>query len=257
MVAENENYKLEILEYAVNQCIDRLLPKSSEDALSAILYQRNEVVWRIVTDIYSKSGYQLDCLFIKNVLNLRIEALRNKIAEEAKIKAELEAQRLTREIEEERIRQEQETEQARIRSELEAQKLAKIAEQEKIENERKEQEQRKLQEFKQANPNIKINDYKQFDAFVKIKNMIVEILEIQEERITLNAILNVDLGIGKIYSFSWDSCNDNYSDDSDLNGIEFIMTIEETFDIEILDEESERLLSGNISQLVNFVLQKI
>ena len=57
MVVESEDYKLEILKYAVNQSIDRLLPKSSEDALSIILYQSNEVVWRVATEIYTKSGH--------------------------------------------------------------------------------------------------------------------------------------------------------------------------------------------------------
>jgi hypothetical protein len=36
MSFENQDYKLEVLEYAINQCIDRLLPNISEDALSII-----------------------------------------------------------------------------------------------------------------------------------------------------------------------------------------------------------------------------
>ncbi|WP_319422113.1 hypothetical protein [Pleurocapsa sp. FMAR1] len=235
MSVENQNYKLEILEYAVNQCIDSLLPKSSEDTLSTILYQSNEVVWRVATDIYTKSGYQIDFLFIRGILNLRIEPLRNKIAEEARVRAKLEAQRLAREIKEERIRK--------------AEKLAKIAEEEKIEKERKEEEQRQFKEFKQANPD--------FDAFIRIKNIIIEELEIEEERITSNAIFNKDLGIGRIYSFNWGSSSSSYDEVRDSDGINFIMSIEEEFHIEISDEESEILLSENISQLASFVVQKI
>lgn len=44
MTVESEDYKLEVLEYAVNQCIDRLLPESNKDALSMIIYKSNEVV---------------------------------------------------------------------------------------------------------------------------------------------------------------------------------------------------------------------
>ena len=73
MVFESEDYKLEILEYAVNQSIDNLLPENSEDALSMILYQSNEVVWRVAKEIYAKSGYQIDFIFIRDIINLRIE----------------------------------------------------------------------------------------------------------------------------------------------------------------------------------------
>ena len=131
MAVENENYKLEILEYAVNQSIDRLLPKSSEDALNAILHRSNEVVWRVATDIYTKSGHQIDFVFIKDLLNSRIEPLRNKIAEEerirkgkeaeeARVKAELEAQRLAKQAKEEIIRKQKEAEKAKIRAKLKA-----------------------------------------------------------------------------------------------------------------------------------------
>ena len=78
MSVEECDYKLEILEYAVNQCIDWLLPSSSEDALSVILYQSNEVVWRVATEIYTKSGHQIDFVFIRGILNLRVEPLRKK-----------------------------------------------------------------------------------------------------------------------------------------------------------------------------------
>ena len=44
MTVESEDYKLEVLEYAVNQCIDHLLPESNKDALSMIIYKSNEVV---------------------------------------------------------------------------------------------------------------------------------------------------------------------------------------------------------------------
>ncbi len=54
MTVEREDYKLEIFKYTVNQSIDRLLPKSSEDALSIILHKSNEVVWSIATDIMQK-----------------------------------------------------------------------------------------------------------------------------------------------------------------------------------------------------------
>lgn len=158
MAVEDKNYKLEILEYAVNQSINRLLPKSSEDALSIILYQSNEVVWRVATDIYTKSGHQIDFLFIRDILNLRIEPLRNQIAKIAKIKAELQAERLAKEAEEAKIRKQKE-----------------------------EEKQKEIEEFNLACPNSSIN------TFVKIRSIIAEKLEVSEESITLNANLDSDL----------------------------------------------------------------
>ena len=90
MSVEERDYKFEVLKYAINQCIDRLLPGSSEDALSVILYQSNEVVWRVATEIYTKSGHQVDFVFIRDILNLRVEPLQKKIAEEKRIRTELE-----------------------------------------------------------------------------------------------------------------------------------------------------------------------
>lgn len=134
MVVKSEDYKLEILKYAVNQSIDRLLPKSNQDALSVILYQSKEVIWKVATEIYTKSGHQVDFVFIRDLLNLRIEPLRNKIAEE------------------ERNRKEKEAEEVKIRARLEAERLAKIAEQKRIEKEQKEQEQKQSEERDKRTP---------------------------------------------------------------------------------------------------------
>ena len=213
MPVEKENYELEILEYAVNQCIDRFLPESSEDALNVILYKSNEIIWRVATDIYTKSGHQIDFSFIQDILNLRIEPLRKKIAEEVI-----------------------------IRTELEAQSLVKIAEQE-----RKEEEQKKLQEL---------------EIFIKIKNIIIEQLEVLEE-IKLNTLF--EYLIPESYN-DWQNrikkentwCSSSCSiSDKELHTIELVMAVEEEFDIEILDDECDNLLSWTVSQLVNLVLQKI
>ena len=170
MTVENQDYKLVIIEYAVNQCIDRLLPKSNENALSVILSQSNEVVWRVATDIYSKSGYQVDFSFIKDLLNLRIEPLQNKIAQE------------------EKTRKAKEAEVAKIRANLEAERLEKIAEKEKLRKQRENARQKTLQAFHEKYPNISL------DIFLRIEKIIAEELLLEEERITLDSILSEDLG---------------------------------------------------------------
>lgn len=256
MTVESENYKLEILEYAVNQSIDLLLPNNSENALSIILYQSNEVAWKVATEIYTKGGHQIDFLFIRDLLDLRIKPLRNKIAEEVKIRAELEAQRLAREIEEERVRNEKKAEKAKIKAKLEVQRQTrkaeeerirkeKEAEEEKIRNQKEETRQKKLEEFSKLYPNVSI------DIFVKIEAIIVEQLLVEEEEVTMDADLTSNLGA------------------NELDIEELITALEEEFDIEIPDNFTWVYLSFagscvplklkpiSVKQIVDLVSEKI
>ncbi len=262
MTVENQDYKLRILDHAVNQCIDNLLPNSNEDALSVILYQGNEIVWRVATEIYTKSGHQIDFLFIRELLNLRIKPLQNQIAEKERIRqekeaeksritAELEAQKLAKEIEEERLRKIREAEAAQIR-----------AEQEIIKKKREEEEQKKLQKFKQEYPDINIKNYKEFEFFIRIKNIIIEQLEVEEEQVKLDTIF------GDLIPESYDDWRDKmqrehtwcyssgYINSRDLEQVELIMTIEEEFNIEISDGKCEDFFSWNVGKLVNLVMQE-
>lgn len=230
MAIEEESYKLEILEYAVNQCIDRFLPKSSEDALSVILYQSNEIVWRVATDIYTQSGHQIDFLFIKNILYSRIEPLRNKIAEEEKIKKEKKA------------------EETKIKAKLETQRSERIVEQQRIEQkqkaekeelriERENAKQENLKAFRARYPNISI------EVFLTIEKLITEELLLEEERITLDSILSKDLG----------------ADDLDI--VELMQAIEKEFNIEIPDDFTGlswvSCICGNYSRLESITVQEI
>jgi len=212
MTVENEDYELEVLEYAVNQCIDSLLSKSSEDILSEILNKSNEVVWRVAIDIYTKSGHKIDFSFVRNLLNLRIEPLRIKIAEEERIKAELEAKTRIREAEKQSIKKEKE----------------------------------------------------ELEVFERIKSIIAEQLEVDGEQVKLDTLF--EYLIPESYNDwqnrmkrekPWCSSSSFIYDDRDLDSVELIMVIEEEFDIEILYEECENLLSWNVRQLVNLILQKI
>ena len=254
MSVESQDYKSEVLEYAVNQCIDRLLPSSGEDALSVILYQSNKVVWRVATEIYTKSGHQVDFVFIRDVLHLRIEPLQERIAEEEIIRRE-------REAEQARIRREREAEKARIKAELEAQRLAEIAEEERIRKQKEAEEEKlrkireaeeerirkieeaeelyKLQNFKEANPDIEVNSYKELESFVynTLVAIVAEQLQIESDRVTLEA------------SF-W---NDLYADE--LDTYELIMATEEEFDIEISEEESECV--DTVERLMRLVIEKV
>lgn len=51
------DYELHVLKYAIDRTIDNLLPRNSQEALNAIANQNDEIVWRIATEIYTKSGH--------------------------------------------------------------------------------------------------------------------------------------------------------------------------------------------------------
>jgi hypothetical protein len=108
MSIENQNYKLDILEYAANQHLDKLLSCSDKDALNVILNQSKDLIWKIATEIYNESGHKIDFAFIKNLLDQRSTLLKTRIGEEQRAKADLEARRLFKEAEKERLRAERE-----------------------------------------------------------------------------------------------------------------------------------------------------
>jgi acyl carrier protein len=239
MTVESEDYKLEVLEYAVNQSIDLLLPKSCEDALNAILDQSNEVVWRVAIDIYTKSGHQIDLLFVKNLLNLRIEPLRNKISTEERIKKAKEAEKTRIEAELEDQRQIKEAQEAKIRAKLEAERLERIAEQQGI-------KQENLKAFRERYPNVSI------EVFLRIEKLITEELLLGEERIiTIDSVLSKDLSADDLYI------------------MELIVAVEKEFNIEIPDDftgtnwiscicgDYSRLKSITVKEIVDIVCEKI
>ena len=176
MTVENEDYKFEILEYAVNQSIDCHLPNNSEDALNVILDRSNEIVWKVATQIYTKSGHQVDFVFIKDILNSRIEPLKNNIAQEAKIKAKLKAEKLKQIAEQQWIEQKQDAEKEQRRSQ------------------RENSRQENLKYFHERYPNIAI------DVFIRIEKLITEELLLEDERIiTIDSALSKDLSADNLY----------------------------------------------------------
>ena len=214
MAIENHNYKSDILEYAVNQHLNKLLPDDNEDALNVIANQSKDLVWRIATDIYQESGHQIDFAFIKNLLYLRSNLLENKIAEEIRAKADLDARRLFKKAKKERLKKEQKIASAKVKAE----RLEQTTRQKKLDRERREKESKQLQAFKQINPEIDSN-YESSNVFIRIKNTIANQLEIGRETIRFNTYIMKDLGADE-----WDN-------------LEIVMAIEEEFDIEISDDD--------------------
>ncbi len=74
------------------------------------------------------------------------------------------------------------------------------------------------------------------EVFKKLKEMIVNQLGIEEEKITNDATLTDDLA----------------ADSLDI--VEFVMNVEEEFGIEISDEDAEKLTT--VSDIVNYIINK-
>lgn len=72
-------------------------------------------------------------------------------------------------------------------------------------------------------------------VFDKVKEIIVEELGVEEDKILLESDLSEDLGADS------------------LDAIELIMAIEESFEIEIPDSEATKI--KNVSDIVNFLVE--
>ncbi|HFL8819533.1 MAG TPA: acyl carrier protein [Candidatus Azoamicus sp. OHIO2] len=75
------------------------------------------------------------------------------------------------------------------------------------------------------------------DTFERIKKIITEILDIDENKITESASLASDLNIDS------------------LDNVEFIMALEEQFEIEIPDEDAEKILT--VKDAVDYIHDKL
>ena len=75
------------------------------------------------------------------------------------------------------------------------------------------------------------------DIAAKVKEIIVEELEVEESKVTENAHFINDLGADS------------------LDTVELVMKFEEEFDIEIADEEAEKLVT--VSAVINYLTEAI
>jgi len=74
------------------------------------------------------------------------------------------------------------------------------------------------------------------DTFEDVKKTIAEELEVEESQITMESVIVDDLGADS------------------LDVVELIMRLEEKFDIEIPDEEAEKIQT--VGDAVNFIVSK-
>lgn len=75
----------------------------------------------------------------------------------------------------------------------------------------------------------------QQEIFEKVKAIVAEQLEVEEEQVTPTATFTSDLGADS------------------LDAVELIMALEEAFEIVIPDEDAEKM--GNVQQVVHYITQ--
>jgi acyl carrier protein len=200
-----DNYELHILSKAINNCIDKFLPAEANKALYLILHQSDDLVWEISTSIFLISGHKVDFSLVRDLANARVESL--KILGLEQLEAEIK-----RKVEEEATR----IEEARLNAEQEAHRKAEEAR-------RKAEEEEKL---KQAGFNLEENENRfslEVEVFYKLQGIIVDKLEVEADRVTLDSNVTEDLGA------------------DELDVTELIMAIEEEFEIELNQEFAPEL----------------
>lgn len=74
-------------------------------------------------------------------------------------------------------------------------------------------------------------------VFDKIKDIIVEQLDVEEDAVTMEASITVDLGADS------------------LDVVDLVMSIEESFDVEIPDEEVENIKT--VGDIVKYIENKV
>ena len=74
-------------------------------------------------------------------------------------------------------------------------------------------------------------------VFDKIKDIIVEQLDVEEDAVTMEASITDDLGADS------------------LDVVDLVMSIEESFDVEILDEEVENIKT--VGDIVKYIENKV
>ena len=74
-------------------------------------------------------------------------------------------------------------------------------------------------------------------VFVKIKDIIVEQLDVEEDAVTMEASITDDLGADS------------------LDVVDLVMSIEESFDVEIPDEEVENIKT--VGDIVKYIENKV
>jgi len=151
---------------------------ATEESLKALEANRDQVVWELATRIYSQSGHKVELSTLRDVVNSRIGVVKYQLAAEKERMAE-QARRVT---------EEKAAEEAGLRDEI---------------------------TIIMGELGI---DESQAKIFVKVRKILSEQLEVDENEVTLDSHIITDLNA------------------DELDTVELAMALEEEFDIEIPEQ---------------------
>ena len=151
---------------------------ATEESLKALEANRDQVVWELATRIYSQSGHKVELSTLRDVVNSRIGVVKYQLAAEKERVAE----------EARRVAEEKAAEEAPLPDEI----------------------TRIMGELGVEESQAKI--------FVKVRKIVSEQLEVDENEVTLDSHIITDLNA------------------DELDTVELAMALEEEFDIEIPDQ---------------------
>jgi len=241
-----DNYESKILTMAVNKYLDEII-SMDRNCLNRLQNNCDEIVWIIVTKIYKESGHKISFESVLDIIKFRIKKLSNNLDHIEKINR-LEQERKALEEENKRLEEEGK------RLELEREKT-------KIFN-------RVLSDFNQ--------NRNQAEIFIKVKKIFCEMFDYYESEVDKNtgaitwALYKRNNFWSSLYgsqkvTYDYDPkeagnyykglCMVNDSDGDGSEAAEFVLALEEEFNLEIPDEDSYEL--DTLGKIVEYINAKI
>lgn len=242
-----DNYESKILTTVVNKYLDEII-SMDRNCLNRLQKNSDEVVWNIVTKIYKESGHKISFESVLDIIKFRIKKLSNNLDHIEKINR-LEQERKALEEENKRLEEE-----------------GKILEQEREKNKIF---NKVLYDFNQ-NKN-------QAEIFIKVRKIFCEMFDCSESKVNKNtgAItwalyrrsnnwsslhgsqrVSYDYDLKEAENYYKGLCMVNDWDGEGLEAVEFVLALEEEFNLEIPDEDSYELLE-TLEKIVEYIDKKI
>ena len=166
MSGSDKSYELQILKMMVNKHLDESTLFNKQN-INESETKRDQFVWDIATKIYQQSGHKVELSVVRDIVDSRIRAIKNQLAEEARRIAEQKAQEASEEA-----RRIAEAEKARNITESDPQFLSKVTD--------------ALGKFG--------GDERKAKVFVRVRELISEQLCVEERKVTLDSHLSNHLG---------------------------------------------------------------
>jgi acyl carrier protein len=87
VIQGNKGYESKVLNMVLNQYLDEIIPVSHiENSLQVLEANPDKLVWDLATRIYKESGYKVEFYTVLDVINTRIKAIEDHLANEEKIR---------------------------------------------------------------------------------------------------------------------------------------------------------------------------